>query len=420
MNDALKIERKPWLLLVSVYVTQYMGIAFIIAAAVAIMRQQGVALDRLAQLNLIALPIAGKILYAPFIDRYRPFFRGQYRSWLIIAQALMAVTLVGTGMLDIQKQFSTILLLLMVYGFAVSVQDVAVDGLSCKIFEAHRRQQASSLQYASNLVGNIVGGGVLLLCYPWLQWQGALWVLAALTTLTCLQLLFFTEPPATGDTTAQARGLSARFRQLGRDVSAFIGRQRRWFLLLLVYPVGFASGFALLNPMLVDAGWSLGDIGFATKVVGSLVGVFSALMASPLINWLGRKRALLVLTLAQAVGMLLMLPVALGLTDKLHAYLAIAGYFAVNPALLAVLATLIMDRAAQAEAKATFFTLQISLVVFMGFAYSALGMIAAKHVGYFLVVVATVILTSLMVWVIGKSLPAERGVASMAGLQHDH
>ncbi|MFI7984003.1 MFS transporter, partial [Acinetobacter baumannii] len=140
------------------YTTQYIGVAFIMSAAFAILRQSGIALDQLAMLNLIAIPMLGKILYAPFVDSFRLFFQGQYRSWLIFAQFCMMILLVICGWLDIQRQFSIVLILFIVYTLFMSIQDVAIDGLASKIFQASERQFANSIQYASNLLGNIIGG----------------------------------------------------------------------------------------------------------------------------------------------------------------------------------------------------------------------------------------------------------------------
>ncbi|KAE9872193.1 MFS transporter, partial [Escherichia coli] len=99
----MKNISKPWVLLISTYTTQYIGVAFIMSAAFAILRQSGIALDQLAMLNLIAIPMLGKILYAPFVDSFRLFFQGQYRSWLIFAQFCMMILLVICGWLDIQR-----------------------------------------------------------------------------------------------------------------------------------------------------------------------------------------------------------------------------------------------------------------------------------------------------------------------------
>ena len=100
-------NRKPWVLLASIYITQYIGLAFIFASSVAIMRDMGMPLNKIALLNIIALPLLLKILYAPFIDLIRPAFmhrrlQGRYRSWLLIAQFLMMILLVIIGMLDLR------------------------------------------------------------------------------------------------------------------------------------------------------------------------------------------------------------------------------------------------------------------------------------------------------------------------------
>lgn len=399
----MKENSKPWSLLISVYTTQYIGIAFMISAAFAILRQSGIALDKLALINLIALPMLGKVLYAPFIDSFRLFFQGQYRSWLIAAQLCMTILLFICGLLDIQQNFSAILILFIVYTLFMSMQDVAIDGLACKIFKATERQFANSIQYSSNLMGNIIGGGLLLILYPWLHWQGALWILAGLTALTNIQLFFYQEPDNTW--VNPHRGISGQFKSLAQQIKLFIQQHKVWFALLFVYPIGFTAVFGILNPLLVDAKWSLADIGFATKVFGSIVGIFSAFLATFLINKLRRKAALISLTLLQGVALLLFIPLTLGYTTKPLVYLAIFGYFLANPGLMAALSTLIMDRASTMPAKATFFSLQLSLIVFMGFAYSAIGLAFAEHIGYTAVVLITFMCALCVAGLTWKLLP---------------
>lgn len=396
------LNRPPWLLFSSIYITQYAGAAFILAAGGAIMREQGVALEKLALLHLIAIPMLGKILYAPFIDRFRLALKGQYRSWLLIAQLLMAGLLLITGLLDFREQFGLIIGLLLLYTLATGVQDVAIDGLACKMIAEDKRQVASSIQYSGNLFGNILGGGVVLILYPYLQWQGALSLLAALTCITLIQLMFFREP----DAIQQSDGGSVSFAELWRSVKAFVRQHKRWFLLLLVYPAGFSPCFAIINPALVDNGWELGDIGFVTRVVGSLAGVLSAVAAAPVIARFGRHNALALFTLGQAAVLLLLIPLATGDASQPVVYMAVVGFFLFNPALLASLSTIIMDYAAQTQAKATFFTLQLSLVVVMGFIYSAISMMLAQSLGYLTIVITGTGITfcmALIGWKWGKT-----------------
>ena len=378
---------KPWLLLISLYTTQYIGIAFILSAGVVVLRQSGMGLDKLALLNLIALPMLAKALYAPFIDGIRLFFKGQYRSWLIAAQLSMSLLLLICSWLDVTQQFSVILILLLLYSICMSLQDVSIDGLACKIFSPDERQFANSIQYASNLAGNIIGGGLLLLLYPWIDWQGALSILAIMTLIACLQLIFYQEPQS--PPSFSGGSIAAKLKYLMIQLCTFIRQQKIWFALLFIYPIGFTAVFAILNPLLVDAGWSMAEIGFATRIFGSIVGIFSAFLAALLMSRFSRKTALLMLTLLQAASLLLFLPLTQGYISKPLVYLAIFGYFICNPGLMATLSTINMDRAALMSAKATFFTLQSSVIVFMGFAYSALGMTLAQHFSYSTVVLVT-------------------------------
>jgi len=393
MTFQLKVNRKyPWSMMASVYATQYLGLAFIMSAAITILRQQGVSLDKLALLNLAVLPLLGKLFYAPVIDKFRPFLQGKYRSWLIVAQSFMACFLLVAGLLDIEHQFNTILIVMMLYVFSVSIQDVAIDGLSCKLFDSEARKMASSIQFSGNLFGNIVGGGLVLMLYPWLEWQGSLWLLAGFTTISLIQIICFFEP----QNTTQSSTLQESTTPLFRDIKKFVVQHKRWFFILALYPIGSTCGFSLLNPLLVDNGWALDEIGFAMKVYGSLVGLVFALLATPFMSRLGRQRALLFALFIQAVALLLILPITFGLTGKLIVYLAISVHFISFPFLLVISSTMMMDNAAQTIHKATFFTLQFSVASFLGFLYSSMSMLLAKHIGYSNVVLAGLILTCLI------------------------
>ena len=398
MKFNLTLNRQyPWPMLASTYITQYIGIAFLLSAAMAILRQQGVALDKLALLNLAVLPLMGKVFYAPLIDKYRLSLQGKYRSWLIVAQASMALLLMVAGAMDFEKQFTWIIVILALYVFAMSIQDVAVDGLSCKLFDAEARKFASSIQFSGNLLGNIIGGGLILMMYPLLEWHGSLWLLAGLTSISLAQMVVFTEPEESADTRLQ----KDEHKHLLRNVKNFIKQQKHWFVIMALYPIGSTCGFALLTPLLVDGGWQFGDIGFAMKIFGSAIGLCSALLATPLITKVGRVNALISVLFIQVLALLFMVPITLGVTEKIMVYAAITVHFISFPALLVISSTMIMDKAAHTPHKATFFTLQFSFASLLGFMYSSLSMTLAKHIGYSAVVISGAILTFVIALFIG-------------------
>lgn len=369
-------NKHPWIMLASVYITQYIGVAFILSAAMAILRQQGVALDKLALINLTMLPMVGKIVYAPIIDKFRFFLQGKYRSWLVFSNMGMVGLLLIVGTLDVSHQFSTILILMGVYTFFMSIQDVSVDGLSCKLFSQAERKYASSIQFSGNLLGNIIGGGVLLIFYPWLQWQGSLFTLAGLTALALIQVVLYREPEQGNDQPPLVR------REFFPEVKQFISSNLAWFAVLVLYPLISTWGFALLNPILVDHHWSLPDLGFAMKVYGSVLGVVAAIMTAPLIARFGRNTMFMSMLCLQALALAVIIFPAYGWVDKSLVYLIITLHFISFPSLLVISATIFMDKAAMTSRKATFFTLQISCCSLFGFVYSWASMATVQHLGY--------------------------------------
>ncbi|RZN58754.1 MFS transporter [Avibacterium paragallinarum] len=377
-----------WSMLISLYMTQYIGISFALTASIVVLRVSGFSLDKLALLNLIALPIAGKLFFALAVDHIRTFFQGMYRGWLIIAQSCMTILLVISSFFDIAQHFSIVLVLFLLYSVMTCIQDVAIDGLACKIFVESDRQKANAVQYASNLFGNIIGGGIILMFYNTLQWQGSLFVLSALTAISVVQLIFYYEPEAEKVAYKESRTKYPLIAQM----TAFMKANKMWFFLLLILPSGFSSAYALINPMLVDAGWSIANIGIATKIYGAIIGVFSALLIIPLIKRFGRIKTLQYLLILQTLPLLCLLMLTQQKIEILTAYGVIGLYSLIQPALLASISTVIMDKAAPMQAKATFFSLQLSVIVIMGFIYATMAMSFAGQYGYFPVLLSSIAL----------------------------
>ena len=88
---------------------------------------------------------------------------------------------------------------------------------------------------------------------------------------------------------------------------------------------------------------------------------------------LGRAKALLSLMFLQSVVLIALIPLTQGYAGAIGIYVALGLYSLIQPALLATVSTVIMDKASVTTSKSTFFSLQLTIVVFMGFVYSALG-----------------------------------------------
>lgn len=265
-----------------------------------------------------------KFLWAPLIDRIGFGQLGHYRGWLIVMQSLLVLTLLVMGLFDLSNQLGLILGLCMLVGFLSATQDIAADALSCCLLSPAERGIGNGIQVGGGLLGNMIGGGLVLMLYPTIGWFGSMMLLALGTAITLVQLWFFREPA-----TIAAHHTNHAERARFRDLLTFFGRPRmgRWLIILLLYPLGVSTAYGVITPLLVDAGWSLERIGFSINIVGSVLGMLSAVAVGWLIRRLGRKPVMFGTALAMGGGLLLLLAPAMGRTDNLSVWAAIGALF---------------------------------------------------------------------------------------------
>lgn len=382
-TPAARAQRSKYVLLASLYITQYLGLGFFFTALVAILRQQGVPLEQLSAIYVLGLFWILKFLWAPLVDRVGFGRLGHYRGWLIIMQSLLMLTLLVMGLFDLSTQLGLILGLCMLVGLFSATQDIAADALSCCLLAPEERGLGNGIQMGGGLLGNVIGGGLVLMLYPTIGWAGSMLLLAGGTAIPLVQLIRFREPAWITERHA-GHAEHARF----RDLLTFFGRRGmwRWLIVLVIYPLGVSLAYGLITPLLVDAGWSLERIGFGVNIVGSVLGLLSALAVGWMIRRFGRKPVMFDTALAMGFGTLLLLAPASGYTGDLPAWAAIGAIFLLYSPSSAVLATVMMDNA-RLTAAGTDFTLQYCVFALVGFVAGGAGVALAGVFGYTTVII---------------------------------
>lgn len=205
-----------------------------------------------------------------------------------------------------------------------------------------------------------------------------------------------------------------------RDLLTFFGRPGmwRWLIILLLYPLGVSTAYGLITPLLVDAGWSLERISFSINIVGSIIGMLSAVGVGWLIRRFGRKPVMFGTALAMGGGLLLLAP-ALGVTDNLTVWAAIGALFLLYSPASAVLSTVMMDNA-RFGAAGTDFTLQYCVYALVGFVAGGAGLGLAGAFGYPAVIVGsslTAFLAAALVALLYTPITATLGSAPVEALR---
>ena len=293
-----------------------------------------------------------KVLWAPVIDRIAlPLLTrwlGQRRSWMLLAQVTIMFGLVGMSMTDPVTDLARLALLAVVVAFASATQDITIDAF---------RIEADELRYQAALAGTYVlgyrlallctGAGALFLA-DHIGWMGAYWVMALLVSVGMLAVFISKEPTSSDRLDIEQDPLVKAYRQrtshsgfvadmgawiTGAIVAPFIDFWRRlgWMALPVLalvglYKVSDISMAAMANPLYIDLGYTLSQIGAISGLFGVAMTIGGGLFGGVMVARFG----LMPMLVAGAVGV--------GVTNLLFAWLALQ-----EPKLWALVITITAD-----------------------------------------------------------------------------
>ncbi len=357
----------------ALYVSQALPLGFFIVAIPAILRLEGLPLEQVGLLSALAFPWLLKFLWAPWVDKIGSR-HGHYRSWLLPLQMGCVISVAWIAALDLAEDSTELLLAGAVFMLLSATQDIATDGLAVHILTPEERPLGNGIQVGGYYLGQILGGGVALILYSHFGWAAALGTLALILALPMAWVLRLKEP-AHSPSTREGIGISTLgqfFRRPG--ILSWVG-------LLLLWRAAETMAQFMFNPMLVDRGYALEEIGLLLGIVGSLASLLGALMGGLMAKRQGRKTAMVTsgTLLALALSAYVVLGLGYGNLSAIYATV-IAGATAAGVA-TAALYTGMMDRSKRANA-ATDFTLQQSLAAAGPVLASAFSGFSAATFGY--------------------------------------
>lgn len=377
-------KRAIFTLFLPLYGSQFLAIGFLFTALAAITRERGGSLEDIGVIYGVGLIWALKFLWAPLVDRYGSRRRGHYRSWLVVTQPAAALGIAALAPLDVGENLGFIIALLTVVAVLSATQDIATDALAVRTMHGRGRGGINGVQIAANFVGDVVGGGFVLVMYDYFGWTPAILTLAAVVAVPIFFIRRFTEPlaPVEANRPVRRGSMFSVFRQPGVP---------RWALVLTpLLAIAMPGAYGMLVPILIDSGVSIGMVGLLTNGLGGVIGITAAIVAGLWVHRLGRRRALVWYGLGQAVAIATMIPLANG-GGMVWALTAIVLLNVFNSAVFVVMYTINMDHS-RPESAGSDFTLQTSIS--LGLRFAAAGVVAsvAGTAGYTVAMVACTVL----------------------------
>ena len=291
------------------------------------LREAGIDRSTIGFLSWVGLVYGFKWVWAPLVDRLSlPLITkllGRRRSWLMFAQCLVIVGLIGMGWCDPQSNLELVVWCALLVAFGSATQDIALDAFRIESADTqHQAALAATYQTGYRLAMIWAGAGVLWVAarasiapiapispiapiappdsianvYQHLAWQAAYWVMAASMGVGLLTVLFSSEPaaielpPARNPKEWLQSALVAPF-------ADFI-RRYQWqaviiLLLIAIYRISDVVMGIMANPFYVDMGYTKDEVAAVSKVFGVIMTLVGAFIGGVLSMRLGVMRILM-------------------------------------------------------------------------------------------------------------------------------
>ncbi|HSD86822.1 MAG TPA: MFS transporter [Kofleriaceae bacterium] len=339
----MSLAERRWLRLFTLcvlYVAQGIPWGFMSTTLPGYLTEKHVDPERIATvLAFTTLPYAFKWVWGPIIDTLQIPRFGRRRPWIILAQAMMALTLIALVTFDLGTEVRLLAWIVFIHTVFNSLQDVSVDAYAVEALEENERGRANGLMYGSKYVGGILGGAGAASLIAWTNLNTAIVVQTAVLGAIMILPLLLEEPAAPVVAKERDHGLANALLQAFSLRSTIVA-------VLLMLGMNFAIGVIGtmgFNLFINKLHWTNAELARLSGGWGFVVGGSCAAATGFLCDHFGRKPVAAVASIALAAGWFTFS--SLSQYWHSHTFVYVAGFYdAAWSAIMSVaLITLCMD-----------------------------------------------------------------------------
>ena len=267
------------------------------------LRSEGVNLKTIGFFALIQFPYTWKFLWSPLLDRYALPVLGRRRSWSLLMQIGLLLSIGALGSLSPSTDIVPVLWVAALLALFSATQDIALDAYRRELLGEVELGLGNAVHVNAYRVAGLVPGSLSLILADLLPWSQVFWITAAFMLPGMVMILLVSEPAVAGTAPKTLR------QAVVDPFNEFIGRAGlRGALLVLafifLYKLGDSLCTALATPFYLDMGFSKTDIGLIAKHAGLWPAVIGGLLGGLWMVRLGINRALWLFGVVQLVSIL--------------------------------------------------------------------------------------------------------------------
>ena len=267
------------------------------------LRSEGVDLVTIGFFALVQFPYTWKFLWSPLLDRYPLSRLGRRRSWALLTQIGLLISICLFGLLSPQKNMGEILWVAVLLALFSATQDISLDAYRRELLSEEELGLGNSIHVNAYRIAGLVPGSLSLILADILPWSYVFWITAAFMLPGMVMIALVKEP--------LQRHLTPRTLReaVVEPFQEFVGRKGVQGALVILafiflYKLGDSLCTALATPFYLDMGFSKTDIGIIAKHAGLWPAVTGGLLGGLWMVRLGINRALWVFGVVQLVSIL--------------------------------------------------------------------------------------------------------------------
>jgi len=267
------------------------------------LRSEGVDLKTIGFFALIQFPYTWKFLWAPFLDRYSLPLLGRRRSWTLLMQIGLLLTIGLLGGLSPSTNITPVLWLAALLALFSATQDIALDAYRRELLAEVELGLGNAVHVNAYRVAGLVPGSLSLILADLLPWSQVFWITAAFMLPGMVMILLVSEPVSTK---ASPKTLREAVVEPFHEFMSRSGVRGAVLVLafIFLYKLGDSLCTALATPFYLDMGFTKTDIGLIAKHAGLWPAVIGGLLGGLWMVRLGINRALWLFGVVQLVSIL--------------------------------------------------------------------------------------------------------------------
>lgn len=249
---------------------------------------------------IVSIPYGLKFLWAPLMDRFSLSRLGRRRSWLLLSQLGVLISVAALSRIQPVEDLSLTMLLALAISFFGASQDIVIDAYRRESLKDEELGLGSSFYSMGYRIAVWIAGGLALILASRVSWNTVYLIMAGIMIMSMIVTLWADEPVGA---VSSPRTLQEAVYLPLKD---FFSRHGAVIILIfiLLYKVGDAMAGNMLPKFYEYLGFSSEEVGVIAKTMGPVSFLLGTFIGGIIIFKTGIYRSLFIFGVLQALSTL--------------------------------------------------------------------------------------------------------------------